>query len=113
MTAMTTDTTDTSAYLRGKLWVHGIRDNTPLPVLLDVLTTLVVDVPRETLEDWRSRFDAALAGTLLPDPTPTVTPQPSRPAARGHEVADRETWGLLPHHQADLGRLMRTVAGEG
>jgi hypothetical protein len=114
---MTTDTTDVASYLRGRMFIHGVTHRTPLPVALDVLTTLVVDVPRDSLEEWRSRFDAALAGVPLPEPArtnPTSAPVPARRGGvRGPEVADRATWGLLPEHQADLRKVMSQASGLG
>jgi hypothetical protein len=105
---MTTGRDDVAAYVRGKLHLAGIDGDTPLPVLLDVLTTVVVDVPVDALKDWRRRFDQALLRASLRTPTARTAaragtgPRGARPAA---SYPDRETWGLLPEHQEAMARL--------
>lgn len=99
---MTTGGTDIAAYLRGKLHLARIDHTTPLATALDVLMTLVVDVPMETLEDWRKRFDRALLDGSRAKARPG-TPAPKAP------IPDRATWGLLPEHQAAMKRLANPV----
>jgi hypothetical protein len=93
---MTCGPTDIAAYLRGRLHLAGVDADTPVGTVLDVLLTIVVDVPADALKDWRKNFDRAL-----------------RPLARQHPESrrvypDRETWGLLPQQQAAMAKLAGT-----
>lgn len=78
--------TDTAAYLRGRLFMAGVSDRTPLATALDVLTVLVMEVPTDELRKWRRELDAALWKVRPPD---------------------RSTWGLLPDQVASTERLIR------
>lgn len=76
---------DTSAYLRGKLRLSGIGDDTDLADACDVLTVLLSDgVPGEALTKLRRSVDRA-AWKIRPP--------------------DRSTWGLTPEQQAAAARL--------
>lgn len=89
--AAVTASTDTAAYLRGKLRLSGVGPDTPLGELCDVLTVLMVDgVPGDQLRKWRGHVDRA-AWALRPP--------------------DRETWGLTPEHQAQMARLTQGAGG--
>lgn len=99
---MVEDTTDLAAYLRGRLHLARIDHDSPLGVALDVLMTVVVDVPAEALEKWRTRFDQAVRGSSGRGQRPTRDLPP-----------DRDTWGLLPSHQAQMKQLSRTASGVG
>jgi hypothetical protein len=76
--------TDPGAYVRGKLFMAGVDDRTPIARSLDVLTVIVMEVPVEDLRKWRRELDAALWRVRPPD---------------------RETWGALPEHQERMARL--------
>lgn len=84
--ASTVGRTDTAAYIRGKLFMAGVGQRTPLGTALDVLQVLVMDVPVDEIRKWRRELDIALW---------KVTP-PSR-----------ETWGLEPDQVVATERLIR------
>lgn len=72
--ASVTAADDTAAYLRGKLRLAGLGDDTPLADLLDALVCLVNDgVP--DLRKWRDQVDIATWRVKPPD---------------------RSSWGLRP-----------------
>lgn len=75
---------DIAAWLRGRLAMAGVTAESPIADVLDVLTVLVVEVPKEALTDWRSKLERALWRVRPPD---------------------RASWGLAPEHQQQMGRL--------
>lgn len=84
-----TATSDTAAYLRGKLLLAGLGPDTPVADLCDVLTVLEVDgVPSEQLKSWRDQVDRA-AWRIKPP--------------------DRASWGLRPDQAAQQQALMGKV----
>jgi hypothetical protein len=74
--AITTDRA-LGPYIRGRMWMAGIRDHTPLTTALDVLEVVTMDCPADALTKRRRRLDIELA-----------TAQ-----ARTGRI-DRDTWGL-------------------
>ncbi len=75
---------DTAAYLRGKLRLAGIGDDTPLDVVCDAVMVLMVDgVP--DLRKWRDQVDIASWKVKPPD---------------------RASWGLRPDQAAAAQKLM-------
>lgn len=48
-------------YLRGRLWMAGVRGDTPLPVALDVIEAVSMDCPAEALRTRRRKLDIQLA----------------------------------------------------
>lgn len=81
--AVATEPSDTASYLRGKAWIAGLRDHTPLATACDVILALECDgAPTDQIKKWRQNLDRQLMV------------QPTKPASsRG---PDRATWGLLP-----------------
>lgn len=76
---------DIAAWLRGRLTMAGITGDTPVAEVLDVLTVLAVEVPKEALTDWRNKLERALW---------TIRPP------------DRASWGLAPEQQQQMSRLV-------
>lgn len=77
---------DTSAFLRGKAFMAGVRPDTPLREACDVYLTLEVEgVPKEQLDKWRQRLDRQLVRVRPPD---------------------RDSWGASPAQQAAMAKLM-------
>jgi len=72
-------------YLRGQLRLHQVDLNTPLRQWLDVVYALWCDAPHEVLGKARQVIDKH-AVTIAPD---------------------RDTWGLLPEHIAQMGDLVQ------
>lgn len=66
-------------YLRGRLWMAGIRRNTPLSVALDVLDVVMMDTPVEALTKRRQSLEIEMAVAR----------------ARAGRV-DRDSWGVPP-----------------
>ncbi len=75
---------DTAAYLRGKLRLAGIGDDTPLDVLCDAAMVLMVDGAPD-LRKWRDQVDIASWRIKPPD---------------------RASWGLRPDQVAAQQQLM-------
>jgi hypothetical protein len=84
---MTTGGSDVAGYMRGRLHVGGVDAGTPLCTALDVLLTIVIDTPRDALEQWRRKFNPLLWKIRPPD---------------------RETWGATPEQQAEMAKLAGT-----
>jgi hypothetical protein len=84
---MTTGGTDIASYIRGRLHLAGITDRTPIGTVVDVLLTIVIDVPRDALEQWRRKLNPVLWKIRPPD---------------------RETWGMSPEQQAAMAKLAGT-----
>jgi hypothetical protein len=84
---MTTGGTDIASYIRGRLHLAGITDRTPIGTVVDVLLTIVIDVPRDGLEQWRRKLNPVLWKIRPPD---------------------RETWGMSPEQQAQMAKLAGT-----
>lgn len=82
--------TDPAAYMRGKLFMAGVDDRTPISAALDVVQVIVMEIPGDELKKWRRELDRALWRVRPPD---------------------RETWGLLPEHVAAQERLIRHSPG--
>jgi len=78
--------------MRGRLYIAGVDEDTPLRTALDVTMTLVIDTPRDALADWRRKFDPQLWKIRPPD---------------------RESWGTSPDQQAAMARAagVKPVAG--
>jgi hypothetical protein len=79
------------AFVRGRMHMAGIRHDTDARVALDVLTVIALEVPRQALQQLRTNVERASWDIAEPD---------------------RETWGLLPQHQAAMARqldLMQTA----
>lgn len=87
---MTTGGTDIASWMRGRLFLAGVDDDTPVGTVLDVLSTVIVEVPKDQLTEWRRRFDRIL--------TP-IAAKAEKP------LYDRETFGLLAEHQAGMRKL--------
>ncbi len=87
---MTAAHTDVASYVRGRLFIAGVSEQTSICDTLDVLTVTVMDVPVEQLKQWRTELDAAL-----------LKLQPA--------TIDRATWGLLPDQVAATERLMGSL----
>jgi len=82
---VTAATDDTAAYLRGKAFLGGIRDDTALSAACDVWTVLQVEgVPGEDIGKWRRRFDPIVWQIKPPD---------------------RSSWGLRPDQLQATSRL--------
>lgn len=81
---MTTQRTDTAAFVRGKLHMAGVDRATPIATAVDVITVIAMDVPTDDLKKWRREFDSALWRVRPPD---------------------RATWGLRPDQAAETRRL--------
>ena len=64
-------------YIRGRLWMAGIRDTTSLRIALDVLEVVSIDTPADALTKRRHRLDIHLA---------TAQAQAGR--------VDRDAWGV-------------------
>ncbi len=87
--ASVTSDSDTAAYLRGKLRLAGLGDDTPLDVLCAALVTLTVDgVP--DLRKWRDQVDIASWRVKPPD---------------------RASWGLRPDQIAQQQALIKQAGG--
>jgi hypothetical protein len=76
-------------YLRGRLWIAGVRDRTTLVTVLDVLEVILMDTPQEALAEKRRSLDVAV----------------SVAEARAGMV-DRDSWGLSPEQQAATAPLL-------
>lgn len=87
---MTTTSTDTASYLRGRLHMAGIGADSPLSAAVDVLQVLILEIPREALDKWRRELDIAVWKVRPPD---------------------RSTWGLRPDQQAATERLIGQPPG--
>ena len=81
MLALTADPT-AGGYVRGRLYMVGIRPDTPLIDTLDVLDVVAMETPYEALKQRHERMGMAL----------------SVAAARAGRV-DRNTWGMPPEHR--------------
>lgn len=81
---------DEASYLRGKAYQAGLRASTRIDTACDLLVMVELDgvPPREHVQRFRSAIDQAIA----------------RAGSRTGEPI-RETWGLLPEHQAAMARL--------
>jgi hypothetical protein len=80
---MTTGESDLAGYFRGRLHIAGVDADTPVGTVLDVLMTIVIDTPRDALEQWRRKFDPLIWKIRPPD---------------------RDTWGLRPDQQAQMAK---------
>jgi len=92
-TAHSTDTNpqDTAAFLRGKAFMAGVRDDTPIQAACDVYLALEVDgVPKEQIDKWRGRMDRQVVKT---------------------QPVDRDSWGLDPRQLAASQKLMGRSVG--
>lgn len=84
------------AWARGRLLMAGVVDSTPFSDVLDMLTVIYLEVPRDPLRQWRRELDRAdliakaKAGRL-----------------------DRSTWGLQPHQIEQQRAAMRTLGQSG
>lgn len=78
LAALTTDRA-LGPYLRGRLWMAGVRDHTPVRTALDVLEVVSMDTPSEALTKRRRELDIHL----------------NTHRARSGRI-DRDTWGLPP-----------------
>jgi hypothetical protein len=76
-------------YLRGRLWIAGIRDATSLVTALDVLEVILMDTPQEALAEKRRSLDVAVAV-----------------AEARAGIVDRASWGLSPEQQAATAPLL-------
>jgi hypothetical protein len=82
---------DTASFLRGKAFIAGVRDDTPLSTACDVYLVLEVEgVPGKEMKEWRRRLDKQVTK--------------SKPV-------DRESWGLAPEQIAATQKLMRASGG--
>lgn len=90
--------------MRGRLFVSGVDDNTPLSDVLDVLTVIVMDTPGEALGKWRSGLDRAGF---------TAEAAASRTSAGASTASryDRSTWGLTPEQVEATRRFHATLEG--
>jgi hypothetical protein len=77
-----------SGYVRGKLALAGVDLSSDLRTWLDAAWACYIDAPVDTLKGASHEMTKAMA---------RVRPETAR-----------ETWGLLPEHQAAAGRLGRT-----
>jgi hypothetical protein len=99
LASLTTAKTDVASFVRGKLFIAGVDADTPLGVALDALLVAVMDVPVEQLKTWRHELDTALRVVRPAE----QAPQPQYP--------DRETWGLLPEHIAEMQWMLGDSGG--
>ena len=82
----------------------GIRDRTPIDVVLDVLTVVVMDTPGQELKKWRAGMDragAAMASRRDRESDHVVAPE--------DRAAMRKQWGLLPHQIDQHRRFLDTM----
>lgn len=84
----------------------GIDDRTPIDVVLDVLTVVVMDTPGQELKKWRAGMDRAGAA---------VVARQAREPDRIVDPTDRESmranWGLLPGQLESHRRFLETMTG--
>ncbi len=73
--------------MRGQLFIAGVRDNTPVGAVLDVLTVAVMAAPGEALKKWRTGLDRAVAAAAY---------RATRTQPVAQQRLDRATWGLQP-----------------
>lgn len=78
------------SWFRGRMWLAGIDDKTPLGIALDVLTVIASEAPREGLEKAHREVERLV---MLAD------------IRRGR--LDRTAWGTAPTQQAQMKRLMK------
>jgi hypothetical protein len=89
--------------MRGRLFLGGVRNKTPIDTVLDVLSVVVMDCPGEALSKWRTGLDRAVAQA-------GVRSAPVNPAPATREDV-RARWGLEPHQVAATQRFMQTMGG--
>jgi hypothetical protein len=82
---------DTASFLRGKAFIAGIRDDTPLATACDVYLVLEIEgVPSKEMKDWRQRLDRQI-----------VKAKP----------IDRDSWGTSPEQLREMSRLTSAARG--
>lgn len=88
--------------MRGRLFMTGVDDRTPVSDVLDVLTVVVMDTPGEALGKWRTGLDRAVA-----------VARAATAKARGPVATrlDRATWGLQPDQIESTKRFMASMGG--
>lgn len=88
--------------MRGRLFLAGVDDLTPISDVLDVLTVVVMDCPGEALQKWRTGLDRAVAAARA------ATARERGPVATR---MDRATWGLQPDQIEATKQFMKTMGG--
>lgn len=88
--------------MRGRLFLAGVDDLTPISDVLDVLTVVVMDCPGEALQKWRTGLDRAAAVARA------ATAKAQGPVAAR---LDRATWGLQPDQIESAKRFMVSMGG--
>jgi hypothetical protein len=92
--------------MRGRLFLAGVDNLTPITDVLDVLTVVVMETPGEALGKWRTGLDRAASAAkaaAMRGRGPAGAPAATRP--------DRATWGLEPHQIAATQRFHATMEG--
>jgi hypothetical protein len=92
--------------MRGRLFLAGVDDRTPITDVCDVLTVVVMDTPGEALGKWRAGLDRA-ATTARAAAMRSAAPA----AAQAVRAATRASWGLSPEQIASTQRFHATLEG--
>jgi hypothetical protein len=82
----------------------GIRDRTPIDVVLDVMTVVVMDTPGQELAKWRAGMDRAGAAMVA-----RQSRQPAHITDPDDRAAMRRQWGLLPGQIDQHRRFLETM----
>lgn len=86
--------------MRGRLFLAGVDEDTPVGDVLDVLTVVVMDCPGEALQKWRSGLDRAISVATAREPRATE-----------RRALDRASWGLQPDQIESTRRFMSSMGG--